>query len=159
MITDKLVFKKIGGYRVRAIREALCMTPEQMATTLKVSLGWYWDCEKGVYQLPSDFLMKLKNQYNVNPSWYYDGVGEMFLPKGAGEGDLGYFQGRMSREDLLLYVKRHTRLMDAIDEMVNFYVQNVSGTVVDDEYLGIVQPVFQYDFATIEEGPPWDRFY
>lgn len=67
--------------KIKAIRKALGMSQEEFGESVKFSGGYISALEKG-RKIPSEHAMEaIMLKHRVNPEWWEDGTGEMFLTR------------------------------------------------------------------------------
>lgn len=76
--TSKVLKKDSRQERFRKFREALSLSPTELAKALGVSRPTVYSYEKNV-EVPRDRLDQLKQLYKLNPDWYAFGNGTMLL--------------------------------------------------------------------------------
>jgi len=64
--------------RLKKIRKALKCSQAAFAKTIGVSQGFYANMESGRYEIKSDYIISLANNYNINPNWLLLNTGDMF---------------------------------------------------------------------------------
>jgi transcriptional regulator with XRE-family HTH domain len=73
------------GERIKMLRKRLNMSQKKFSEMLDVSLITLQRYEKGEREPSSDFLINLKNKFNVNINWLLTGQGKMFLEEDKGD--------------------------------------------------------------------------
>lgn len=70
---------KIIGKRLKLIRQNQNLSQLEFAKILGVSQSYYANIERGRYSLKIDFIICIKNKFNINPTWLLTGEGPMWL--------------------------------------------------------------------------------
>lgn len=83
------------GKRLRNIRQALCLTQEQLGTRLGISKQFYSNIETDKTLLNNDKLVLLLQYYNVNMNYLLGGKGVMFNPTTEKKEDKDNFAQRV----------------------------------------------------------------
>jgi transcriptional regulator with XRE-family HTH domain len=98
--------------RLKAIRKQLGMTQSEMADAIGVNQGNYARAETGARNLQENAYAKLTSEFNVNLTYLFTGLGEMFLKKTPPEPD--------EASNLLDEISHQVRAMrDDIDKIEN----------------------------------------
>lgn len=58
--------------RIKKLRQENKLTQKQIADILKISQQRYSDYEKGKYDIPNIFLLKIANYYNVSIDYLFN---------------------------------------------------------------------------------------
>ncbi|MCP5046062.1 MAG: helix-turn-helix transcriptional regulator [bacterium] len=96
------------GERLRELRSLLEISQKDFAAKMGIAASFLSEVEKGKTKPGYNFLIKLAEIFNVNPSWVLLGYGEKFLGAGAGNNGSNWdFQDQSDEvRDLLIYFKK-----------------------------------------------------
>lgn len=87
MSREKLPLRNIFlGERLRQVRDAHSLTQQVFAKALTTSAGYISEIEAGKKMPGSEFLMSLKQTYNIDTNWLLAGEGDMYIKKGVAAG-------------------------------------------------------------------------
>ena len=71
--------KYTENQRLKIFRECLKISQMDFANSLELKQGSYSDVERGKASVSRDIIIKLISIYRLNATWFYTGVGEMFI--------------------------------------------------------------------------------
>lgn len=154
------ILNMVYGSRLSEFRKAMGKTAEEFSEVIRVNILLYLAFEKGTRPLPPEAVQRLHHKYNLNLDWFYHRVGSKVLSRKRGSA-VDYGQGIKQFKELWEYVNKHTELMLAIMELVDFYIAKIAEKVekgVEKEL-----PIFSYDFFPIDNCMDfpgeayWDR--
>ena len=69
------------GNRIRLLRKELKLSQKEFAKRLDIGLTTLKDYEKGNFLPKTEVILRLRNIFNINPTWLLTGEGDMFLAK------------------------------------------------------------------------------
>lgn len=78
MKNDKLI--EVGG-RLKEIRRALDLSQKEFAAALDISASYLSEIESGKTKPGFNFIDLIYKKYDINPGWFVEGEGEMFVAK------------------------------------------------------------------------------
>ena len=107
METNEEVSKVQQANRLKHIRELHGLMQYEMAQKLNYQKSTYNQIEQGKYRLNGAAVQLLKMMFNINPLWFREGHGDMYLKKSvysADEWKHKYEECRMEVERLNLII-------------------------------------------------------
>ena len=73
------MYKYPDNQRLKQFREYLKISQGDFAKSIGLQQGSYSDIERGKSSISQDVITKIISIYNMNPTWFYTGIGEMTL--------------------------------------------------------------------------------
>lgn len=85
--------------RIKDLRKTLGLTMEKFGERLGVKKNTISQWENGINNLPEQSFKSICREFNVNPEWLKDGIGEMFIAQTRNQEIVEFANRIMSDED------------------------------------------------------------
>lgn len=108
---SKALFEDVG-MRLRAVRQELSLTMEELSKAIGISRSYLSDFERG-FRLPtSKYLQYLHNHHKVNLNYIFGGEGRMFRAEKVDVPDFGRFQDEV--DNMLRFMGDEPAVLHAV---------------------------------------------
>ncbi len=153
-ITSNQTVANQKAKRLADIRKALDLNQEQMGARLLTGQSNIGKFENGKRPIGPNVEYKILHEFNINPTWWQTGVGEMFNPPQQ-EKNAKLLETDSNSYEVLTYISTKARasFMELLDVTVEFEAYRVFKDNPDDNYAD--QVVFEIGGDSMEPNY-WD---
>lgn len=106
--------------RLKELRKSLKLTQQEFGAKIGLSKASIGNIENGIINLTDRNISLICSTYNVNETWFRDGVGEMFKEMDKDE-ELAYLLGTLLDEDCE-YKKKFIKSMLELDDEIDWMI-------------------------------------
>lgn len=106
--------------RLKELRKSLKLTQQEFGAKIGLSKASIGNIENGIINLTDRNISLICSTYNVNETWFRDGIGEMFKEMDKDE-ELAYLLGTLLDEDCE-YKKKFIKSMLELDDEIDWMI-------------------------------------